>query len=290
MNSPYAITPRSQRQNASRRVRRFQKPEPRFDIPKEQGRQLKPRTDSPMVKDRRRTRITKKPTEAKPKIVHHYSASEPTHLSDAPMLSHYRPARAMSQRKSSKKPQTSAVHREGRISDGVSRYGACCRQSSNASKEESRRKELHATPSTVSRKRRSCAPAMDGSAYGSAYHPSDMSSKIPAKKRRQSLPERVKDSKFLSRLLSSESRTSKRLHPKLTEKVLQKPEPHQEHRKSSRLMLKAKTARRQSEPPTTNIEVMSTKTPNLREKHRVLFTKISFLQSNCIFCFSLCQI
>eukprot|EP00057_Strongylocentrotus_purpuratus_P035187 XP_798058.1 PREDICTED: serine/threonine-protein kinase Nek2 [Strongylocentrotus purpuratus] len=269
MNSPYAITPRSQRQNASRRVRRFQKPEPCFDNPKGQSRQMKPRTDSPMVKDKRRTRVTKKPTEATPRIVHHYSASEPTHLSDAPMLPHYRPARAMSQRKSSKKPQTPAAHREGRSSDGVSRYGACCRPNSNASMEKSRRKELDATPSTVSRKRRSCAPAMYGSANESHYHSSDMSSKIPAKKRRQSLPERVKDSKFLSRLLSSESRTSKRLHPKLTEKILQKPESHQEHRKSSRLMLKAKTARPQSEPPTTKIEVMSSLTPNSRKKHRV---------------------
>lgn len=290
MNSPYAITPRSQRQNASRRVRRFQKPEPCFDNPKEQSRQMKPRTDSPMVKDKRRTRVTKKPTEATPRIIHHYSASEPTHLSDAPMLSNYRPARAMSQRKSSKKPQTPAAHREGRISDGASRYGACCRQNSSASKEQSRRKELHATPSTVSRKRRSCAPCMDGSANESHYHSSDMSSKIPAKKLRQTLPERVKDSKFLSRLLSSESRTSKRLHPKLTEKILQKPEPYQDHRKSSRLMPKAKTTRRQSEPPTTNIEVKSTLTPKLTEKHKVLFTKISFLQSSCIVCFSLCKI
>nr|CAH56440.1 Nek protein [Sphaerechinus granularis] len=277
-NSPYAIPPRSQ--NASRRVRRFHQPDRFSDKAIVQNRQLKPMTDSPMVAGT--SRASKKAAAAKPRIVHHYSASEPAHHVDLPVRpSQHRPARAMSQRKSARKTSALAVPRERSGRDGVSRYGADNRQiyslyrkgepsstiqKAAPSQTNSHKKISDTTPSTISRKRRSCIPAID--ALESPY-PSEMPCGIPSKKRRQSLPERVKDSKFLSRLVSSESRTSKRLHSEMTgNDIKTEPGPHRENKKSCRVLLKTKTSRRQSEPPSTQLEVKSTQTPATREKHR----------------------
>ncbi|XP_054753826.2 uncharacterized protein LOC129259572 isoform X1 [Lytechinus pictus] len=266
-NSPYAIPPRSQ--NASKRVRRFHQADRLSDKPIVQSRQLKPRTDSPVVIDT--CRVTKK---AKPRIVHHYSASEPVHRVDPPVRSRHRPERAMSQRKLSGKTSTVTASRERSLCEGASGYGADNRQlygryrkGESISRTKSHKKISDATPSTMSRKRRSCIPAIALESPYPCYQP-EMPCDIPSKKRRQSLPERVKDSKFLSRLVSGESTTSKRPHSEMTGNDIQTvPGLHRENKRSCGGLVKAKTSRRKSGPPSTHLEVKSTQTPASTENH-----------------------
>ena len=244
------------------------------------------REDSPWVRREKLEPQTEGRMTLRSRAVHGYSASEPARNAKEPPLPRFQKSRRSitSGQRLEKEDRTPSpvVQQQQRANDAkISKEYPRSTHSTRVNPEKaSRRRSIDVNdrrePASTkpTRKRRSCIPVFEPtteSPSSPAYQPV-RSDETSTNKRRRSLQDRVKDSVFLSKLVSSERKTSGMAA--LRESPSQIKRSQTDRRRSSqtpsRAGLRSKHPRQRSEPHPTTRKYTGRDSPDLRKKEQVL--------------------